>query len=486
MEATSSEALVLEPVATRPQTAQPQKRLTFDHEEQIPSRIKVLLDDARSFQSNQNFHILEPVNKQWEHKTVSDLAAEVKSWPKKGGNTKIIIAAGHDQRESTFPITTTQPTSCFPITIPQDVFKSLLSRAGIPLIYAAILFQHNARYMNFANGKRAGFIVHMRNPGFSYAVSYPEAPDQSMVPDSACADGSEDVDDDTIYGIVQGLREIDIKMLVEEIQSSCPGSWTPAMIATCLLEMLGVWTNRDSSRIYGKLRNCEVELQTKSDSLLRRPDRERYWFKGFNFDPLTSDLTIIATSLARVQHQADYAKSMIQVVEAANRDKHVCYSNDALSTRIADLESWFEVLKSEAVFYQTRTEANRQTVFNLIQQQDNLTNVVISQTNLLESNAMKILAKATARDSSQMLFFSVITFILLPATFTGTFFSTTFFSFQDDGWTYSSKLWIYFATTVPLGLAIGISWWIYLRIHGNDMEKKLQNIEKEEQNGFTS
>ena len=42
-------------------------------------------------------------------------------------------------------------------------------------------------------------------------------------------------------------------------------------------------------------------------------------------------------------------------------------------------------------------------------------------------------------------------------------FSTTFFTFGDDGsWRVSGKLWIYWVVTVPATIIIVVLWWVWL------------------------
>ncbi|KGQ02679.1 hypothetical protein BBAD15_g12103 [Beauveria bassiana D1-5] len=57
-------------------------------------------------------------------------------------------------------------------------------------------------------------------------------------------------------------------------------------------------------------------------------------------------------------------------------------------------------------------------------------------------------ALATARDSASMRVIAIVTILFLPATFTATFFSTTFFNFlEEKGPRVSPWIWIYVATT---------------------------------------
>ncbi|KAJ5934261.1 Mg2+ transporter protein CorA-like/Zinc transport protein ZntB [Penicillium verhagenii] len=67
-------------------------------------------------------------------------------------------------------------------------------------------------------------------------------------------------------------------------------------------------------------------------------------------------------------------------------------------------------------------------------------------------------ALSTARDSASMRVLAVVTVLFLPATFTATFFSMTFFNFLDDSPKASRWIWIYVAATGVLTLIIQGIW----------------------------
>lgn len=41
-------------------------------------------------------------------------------------------------------------------------------------------------------------------------------------------------------------------------------------------------------------------------------------------------------------------------------------------------------------------------------------------------------------------------------------FSTTFFSFAENGWQFSHSFWIYWTVTIPITLAVVFVWWLWL------------------------
>lgn len=81
------------------------------------------------------------------------------------------------------------------------------------------------------------------------------------------------------------------------------------------------------------------------------------------------------------------------------------------------------------------------------------------------------LAHAAKRDSTSMKVLSLLGTIFLPATYLASVFGMAFFNFVPDGdgdvdigigggWRpVSPLLWIYFAITVPLTVAVVVAWW---------------------------
>ncbi|KAK0624592.1 hypothetical protein B0T17DRAFT_557496 [Bombardia bombarda] len=61
-------------------------------------------------------------------------------------------------------------------------------------------------------------------------------------------------------------------------------------------------------------------------------------------------------------------------------------------------------------------------------------------------------------DNSVMKSIALLTMIFLPPTFFSALFSTTFFTFGDDGWAVSDKLWIYWATIIPATIVVVALW----------------------------
>ncbi|KAH7071317.1 hypothetical protein BKA63DRAFT_70896 [Paraphoma chrysanthemicola] len=71
---------------------------------------------------------------------------------------------------------------------------------------------------------------------------------------------------------------------------------------------------------------------------------------------------------------------------------------------------------------------------------------------------------------------AAITIFFLPATFTATFFSTTFFSFNEglDGRVYSDWLWLYFVVTLVLTAVVVVGTWALWKGKEKEISTKLK------------
>ncbi|KAH7559372.1 hypothetical protein BM1_04309 [Bipolaris maydis] len=65
-------------------------------------------------------------------------------------------------------------------------------------------------------------------------------------------------------------------------------------------------------------------------------------------------------------------------------------------------------------------------------------------------------------DNAVMKSITLLTMIFLPATFISALFSTTFFSFEENGWQFSPMFWIYWVIVIPLTITVVLGWWWWI------------------------
>jgi uncharacterized membrane protein len=78
---------------------------------------------------------------------------------------------------------------------------------------------------------------------------------------------------------------------------------------------------------------------------------------------------------------------------------------------------------------------------------------------------------------------AAITIFFLPATFTATFFSTTFFRFNSnlEGRVYSGWLWLYFLVTLVLTAVVVVGTWLLWKGKEKDISKRIEKQKLETQ-----
>lgn len=119
-----------------------------------------------------------------------------------------------------------------------------------------------------------------------------------------------------------------------------------------------------------------------------------------------------------------------------------------------------------------RIRNQSKAIFNLMIQRDNQLNLTIAEhsrrlnkvnTEIATSSAK--IAEESRRDSASMKTIAVLTLLFLPATSVASIFSMSMFNFNNgpSGQVVSSPqyLWLYFAITIPLTIAILVGWLVF-------------------------
>ena len=124
-----------------------------------------------------------------------------------------------------------------------------------------------------------------------------------------------------------------------------------------------------------------------------------------------------------------------------------CHANNTPSTQVSHertalLRSWIQGTLSRITYLEKWTQAQVQTLYNLIAQRDNAVAIQLAEASrataeasLCDKRALKELAldskniaAATQKDSAAMRTIAIVTVVCLPGTFTATLFSADFFN----------------------------------------------------------
>ncbi|KAI4938048.1 hypothetical protein J4E85_000487 [Alternaria conjuncta] len=198
---------------------------------------------------------------------------------------------------------------------------------------------------------------------------------------------------------------------------------------------------------------------------------------SIDFGNLSKDINAANTNLARIVLSCKSIARMLDFLDqVAQRYRTQADANKIdkdESTEVeqllidshAHMRSWNAGLEDRAEYLSKRGQALVQTVYSGIAQRDSAISLRLASTSASLAMSSQSVAISTSRDSKLMKTIAGVTMFFLPATFTATFFSTTFFDFkpkQDDE-VYSHWLWLYFVVTIALNLIVFFGTWYLWR-----------------------
>ncbi|KAI1158682.1 hypothetical protein F5B18DRAFT_640021 [Nemania serpens] len=229
-------------------------------------------------------------------------------------------------------------------------------------------------------------------------------------------------------------------------------------------------------------------------------------WKTLDLISIARDLSSLLSRFAFLKMQAetgtylvDRMRQITELFMAQLENNHAKEGQDGMASdqasimsNLEEAQSWYLGLAARCRYLSERASAQNQTVYCLIASQYNLAGVELAQTSCniaeetrKENKAMRTISEiarhdnelmiqvakdsrriaiATARDSAAMQVIAAVTILFLPATFTATFFSMTFFDFSNAAkpgvspWT-----WIYAVVTGTVTILIQSTWVIMSR-----------------------
>ncbi|KAG8525325.1 uncharacterized protein KY384_008969 [Bacidia gigantensis] len=197
--------------------------------------------------------------------------------------------------------------------------------------------------------------------------------------------------------------------------------------------------------------------------------RSQFTFE-IDFENITRDLTSMTTKVSYCEYATEIHLPMLDSVDDINskaiaratsdhRDKRI-RAEARIRVQIKLLRSSLKGTHSRAKYLSKRAQAQVQTVYSLIAQKDNAFSMRDNAALKTISEDQKRIALIATQDSAAMRIVAAIATVFVPATFTATLFSTTFFNFQaGNGEKLVSRwLWLYFAVTICLSSGIMV-WW---------------------------
>ncbi|GAW17429.1 hypothetical protein ANO14919_068860 [Xylariales sp. No.14919] len=302
--------------------------------------------------------------------------------------------------------------------------------------------------------------------------------------------------------LIFGAEPWVVSNLFQSMTSMTPHSYGPMVIPAVAMELQAQWFNDTVRNLQDHIHSIETITGMRQFNFpheVKGPSPQDW--KTLDLISITRDLSSFLSRFAFLNLQAEtgayLVDRMIKTTELfiGRREKnHIKASSDQYSviSKLEEVQSWYLGLKARCRYLSERASAQNQTVYCLIASQYNLADIEIARSSCniaeeirKENEALRAIAEitrrdnelmiqvatdsrsvaiATARDNAAMRVIAAVTILFLPATFTATFFSMTFFDFSDAAkprvspWT-----WIYVLVTATVTILIQSAWAIMSR-----------------------
>ncbi|KAH6881705.1 hypothetical protein BKA58DRAFT_6907 [Alternaria rosae] len=374
-----------------------------------------------------------------------------------------------------------------PVPLSSHSFGRIAPFARIPEIYARVLDYKAATYV-FANPQLPLHLARtspkdVRSRYLSFILqSVPGA--MSHV----CISGSFTYDFSTkhMYVFMHGLASNNydrFSNIIQEGASSTSAFLLPSIIVRFNLEQRVKALNLWQDKIYWHERRVGIRFDHHDNPEL----------SSIDFSTLSKDLNAANTNLAYVMWSCKSTTRMLDFLDQiAKRYKQQAIANKISEDDAAEIEqllvdahaqmrSWNAGLEDRADYLAKRGQALVQTVYSGIAQRDSAISLKLASTSMSLAQSSRSIALSTSRDSRVMRIIAAITVFFLPATFTATFFSTTFFDFKpnQDEKIYSQWIWLYFVVTIILNLTVFFGTWYVWRKKELEIMASFSSADKE-------
>ncbi|KAH7077689.1 hypothetical protein BKA63DRAFT_508768 [Paraphoma chrysanthemicola] len=259
------------------------------------------------------------------------------------------------------------------------------------------------------------------------------------------------------------LKE-DLRDFKARLEQVAEFAWYPYFIAAILLEKPTQKHSEQTEELRRFLYGVEKTTGTHKNHENRQTVRtaEEAWTDP-KFQLAPGELTSVASDCIKRGFSCPSRKRLLHLLKVAHEENVAMGSiskqdkaSRMLTEKLKFMTTWIEESESRFGYIGKRAEVQTQMCHGMMAQRDNALNKRIAETSLAVS-------RNSRQDSANMSTIALAGFTFLPATFTATMFSTDFFNFQGEGPLVSHWFWVYWATTLPLTLAMYMVW--YFSIH---------------------
>ncbi|KAF2465147.1 uncharacterized protein BDR25DRAFT_346261 [Lindgomyces ingoldianus] len=282
-----------------------------------------------------------------------------------------------------------------------------------------------------------------------------------------------------MYAFMHGLNSPSIEEFVRELQDIGIAETyflIPSLIIHRNLEhclsSLNIW--HDAIYDFEKILGVRTDHRHSADP------------KMIDFTRISQQLNDATTNMAFFAWQFKSNERLLEFLDSIARKyenlavKNGYSAKEAESTKNILLETheyirvWNAGLADRVDYLSKRAQALVQTVYSSIAQRDSANSLSLATTSTKLAETSQGVAIATSRDSAVMRIIAAITIFFLPATFTATFFSTSFFDFHvgRSQPVYSWWLWLYFLVTLILTAITMVGTWALWKNKENEIARQ--------------
>ncbi|PVH78702.1 hypothetical protein DL98DRAFT_237688 [Cadophora sp. DSE1049] len=356
----------------------------------------------------------------------------------------------------------------------QSQFLSIANEFSLPISYLRMIQDSSTVFVDVQNASERsqdGVYAFMMQNGFTTACKFSVALSYNCHRHLTSA-------------LIHGLSASEISTLIMKIAENRDLIALPMMLLSLLLDTRVAAGNIRVADCHSEIIRIETQTGLRTVWHLDKrycSDRDQYKnqehgpsrLDSLDFDDLTGKLTSLSSKLAFCEYTCEVHLPMLdsfdrineQFVEISSPEERSDMSavEARLRTENGFMRSSLRGILFRAQYLSKRAQAQVQTIYSLIAQKDNALSMRDNASLKAISEDQRRIALAATKDSAAMGVIAAITTVFLPATFTATFFSTTFFNFQPANGEHmvSGWLWLYFLITIILSVLI-ISWWLLI------------------------
>ncbi|KAK6609662.1 hypothetical protein H4I96_03593 [Botrytis cinerea] len=262
--------------------------------------------------------------------------------------------------------------------------------------------------------------------------------------------------------LIFGVEPLSVSELFAHLRSILPQAYGPMTVPAVAMELQAQSFSLTIKKCHESIHSIETATGMRQFNYPheRKSTSTQDW-KSLDLISITRELSSFLSRFAFLKMQAETGAYLVKqmaettelLIERMDKDRIQFGTDDQydIISKLEHIQSWYLGIAARCRYLSERTNAQSQT--------DNLTNIEIARTSRniaeeshRESEAMHALAElsrrdnelmiqvakdsravaiAAAQDSAAMQVIAAVTILFLPATFTATFFSMTFFNFTD-------------------------------------------------------